>query len=32
MGHMPHFKYKHNFIQDHDTLVEQLIEQSPQHY
>ena len=30
MGHMPHFKYKHNFIQD--TLVEQLIEQSPQHY
>ena len=32
MGHMSHFKYKHNFIQDQDTLVEQLIEQSPQHY
>ena len=32
MGHMPHFKYEHNFIQDQDTLVEKLIEQSPQHY
>ena len=32
MGHMSHFKYKYNFIQDQDTLVEQLIEQSPQHY
>ena len=32
MGHMLHFKYKNNFIQDQDTLVEQLIEQLPQHY